>query len=238
MYKNYIFDLYGTLVDINTNEWNIGLWKKMAEFYAFYGAVYKPSELKEAYEDLCRKEEKKLKYDYPEIKVEKVFKKLFKLKGVSMDQKTCIIAGQFFRIISTKYIKLYDGVTEMLSLLKEKDKKIYLLSNAQYIFTKYEMDALGLTGWFDGILISSEESCRKPSQAFYDRLFERYGLKKEESVMIGNDWITDIRGAKEYGLATVYIHSNISPQNTVIDEVGADFMIEDGDVYKLKEVIR
>ena len=117
-------------------------------------------------------------------------------------------------------------------------KKIYLLSNAQYIFTKYEMDALGLTGWFDGILISSEESCRKPSQAFYDRLFERYGLKKEESVMIGNDWITDIRGAKEYGLATVYIHSNISPQNTVIDEVGADFMIEDGDVYKLKEVIR
>ena len=62
MYKNYIFDLYGTLVDINTNEWNIGLWKKMAEFYAFYGALYKPSELKEAYEDLCRREEKKLKY--------------------------------------------------------------------------------------------------------------------------------------------------------------------------------
>lgn len=40
MYKNYVFDLYGTLVDINTNENNINLWKKMQEFYAFYGAVY------------------------------------------------------------------------------------------------------------------------------------------------------------------------------------------------------
>ena len=27
-YKNYIFDLYGTLIDINTNEWSAQLWKK------------------------------------------------------------------------------------------------------------------------------------------------------------------------------------------------------------------
>lgn len=28
MYNNYIFDLYGTLIDINTDEWNDDLWKK------------------------------------------------------------------------------------------------------------------------------------------------------------------------------------------------------------------
>ena len=40
MYKNYLFDLYGTLVDINTNEWKSYLWKKMAELYGFEGAFY------------------------------------------------------------------------------------------------------------------------------------------------------------------------------------------------------
>ena len=32
MYNNYIFDLYGTLIDINTDEWNDDLWKKIAIF--------------------------------------------------------------------------------------------------------------------------------------------------------------------------------------------------------------
>ena len=31
MYKNYIFDLYGTLVDIRTDEGKNSLWKKMSE---------------------------------------------------------------------------------------------------------------------------------------------------------------------------------------------------------------
>ena len=48
-YKNYIFDLYGTLVDINTDEWSAQLWKKMAILYGYYGAAYTFKELGKAY---------------------------------------------------------------------------------------------------------------------------------------------------------------------------------------------
>ncbi len=239
MYKNYVFDLYGTLVDINTNENNINLWKKMQEFYAFYGAVYLPAELKKEFFRLCREEEEKLKgYDYPEIKIENVFKKLFTNKGVKMDLKICKIAGQFFRIYSTKYIKLYEGTIEILEYLKEKGKKIYLLSNAQQIFTEYEVKMLGIYDYFDGIVFSSDESCRKPSKMFYNVLFERYQLDKKESVMIGNDWISDIEGAKKFGIDSVYLHTNISPQDTVIENIQANLIIEDGDLKKLKRIIK
>lgn len=239
MYKNYVFDLYGTLVDINTNENNINLWKKMQEFYAFYGAVYLPAELKKEFFRLCREEEEKLKgYDYPEIKIENVFKKLFTNKEVKMDLKICKIAGQFFRIYSTKYIKLYEGTIEILEYLKEKGKKIYLLSNAQQIFTEYEVKMLGIYDYFDGIVFSSDESCRKPSKMFYNVLFERYQLDKKESVMIGNDWISDIEGAKKFGIDSVYLHTNISPQDTVIENIQANLIIEDGDLKKLKRIIK
>ena len=39
-YENYIFDLYGTLVDIHTDEEKTELWEKLAQFYGYYGAVY------------------------------------------------------------------------------------------------------------------------------------------------------------------------------------------------------
>ena len=48
MYKNYIFDLYGTLIDINTDEWSAKLWKSLQILYAYHGAEYTPQEIPRA----------------------------------------------------------------------------------------------------------------------------------------------------------------------------------------------
>ncbi|MBQ4067898.1 MAG: HAD family hydrolase [Lachnospiraceae bacterium] len=241
MYKNYIFDLYGTLIDINTNEWNVSLWKKMAEFYGFYGAFYTPKELKEEFFKQCREREEKLKnktgIDYPEIQIQKVFRKLFKLKGIKVDMQTCEVACKFFRIMSTKYIKLYDGVIEFLDDLKKQGKKIYLLSNAQQVFTEYEMKYLGILDKFDGVVFSSDERCRKPSAEFFNILIDRYEIKKEESIMIGNDATSDIFGAHNIGLASLYIHTSISPQDVKKEDVLADYIIMDGNFKKISKMI-
>ena len=37
-YSNYVFDLYGTLVDIHTEENDPALWQKLALFYGYYDA--------------------------------------------------------------------------------------------------------------------------------------------------------------------------------------------------------
>ena len=36
MYKNYFFDLYGTLVDIRTDEQEPSLWRDLAEFISLF----------------------------------------------------------------------------------------------------------------------------------------------------------------------------------------------------------
>ena len=46
MYSTYIFDLYGTLVDIHTDESKKILWEKLALFYGFYGASILPENFK------------------------------------------------------------------------------------------------------------------------------------------------------------------------------------------------
>lgn len=238
MYKNYIFDLYGTLIDINTKEWEIDVWIKMQELYGFYGANYKTKELNDEYDRLVKIEEDKLtQFDYPEIKIENIFLLLFKNKGIEVSIDTCKIISKFFRIISTKHIKLYDGVIDLLKKLKENNKKIYLLSNAQQVFTEDEMKYLGIYDYFDGIVFSSDERCKKPSKKFYDTILKRYNLCKEESIMIGNDWKTDIKGAINAGLDTLYIHTNISPKDTILSEVNANYLVKDGDFSKIGKLI-
>ena len=228
MYQNYIFDLYGTLVDIRTDEEKEEVWEKLSLFYGYYGAYYEAGELKDWYKKLvekqtgnrAEKEERTKGYAgisceaYPEIQIEKVFLKLFELEGISADEGLSINAGQFFRLLSTEYIRLYPGAMKMLRNIKENGGKIYLLSNAQRIFTAFEMKYLKLTDYFDGILLSSDYGVKKPEKRFFELLLESYQLKPEESIMTGNDELCDIWGAQQAGMDTCYIHSSISPEYT------------------------
>ena len=243
MYQNYIFDLYGTLVDINTNAGKPYLWKKTAELYAYHGAHYTPAEFKKAYLRLCASHTQALREKngarYPEIQLEYVFEDLFKEKGVTVSMDIIRTIGQAFRAISTKFLCLYDGVTDLLDSIHAAGKKAYLLSNAQEMFTKHEMIALGIYDKFDGIVFSSDEGLCKPEEKFFRTVVERYGLNINECIMIGNDAGTDIKGANLIGMDSLYIHSDISPKIT--DLTGADipatYKIMDGDFTKVKELV-
>ena len=238
MYKNYVFDLYGTLIDINTDEWCDEIWQKMAILYGYKGAHYTFDELHKEYDRLVEKEKKLAKrrhreYRVIDIKIEKVFKKLFTQKGVKATKKQVLTIAETFRCFSTKYIKLYDGVIDLLETLKKKGKKVYLLSNAQRSFTENELNLLDIAKYFDGICISSDEECSKPDVNYFKILFDRYELKKEESIMIGNDYISDIGGAADFGIDSLYIHQSISPE--IKGELRSTYSVMNGDVYEIKK---
>lgn len=241
MYDTCIFDLYGTLVDIRTDENKEELWEKLSLFYAFYGAFYTPEELARSYKRLTGEMtagHEELRRDsheaFPEIRIEEVFRALFEEKGIAPDEPLVRHAGQFFRILSMEFIRLYDGTEEMLSAVKESGRKIYLLSNAQRIFTEYEMNALGITKYFDGIFISSDEGCKKPDLKFFRKLIDTCGIDPERAVMVGNDGICDIEGAKRAGLGTVYVHSDISPAEDASD---ADYVLPQMDMEQIRKIL-
>lgn len=81
VYKNYIFDFYGTLVDILTDEKDPTLWDKLAQLYQAYGAYYKGKALKKAYAKRvgqARKDLVALKgVAYPEIDLAHIFNQLY-----------------------------------------------------------------------------------------------------------------------------------------------------------------
>ena len=213
-YTDLIFDLYGTLVDIHTEE-NDLVWEKTALYFGFYGAHYTKDELVAAFQAELKVREAKAGQSYecfPDIPFEQIMAQLFRAKGITENADALgINAAQLFRISSIEYVKLYPGALEALALLRKNGYRLWLLSNAQRIFTEYELRHLGLGEQLDGIYISSDYRCRKPDSRFYRALVEEQGLKIENCLMIGNDRFTDIGGARGVGMATLYMHSNLTP---------------------------
>lgn len=52
--------------------------------------------------------------------------------------------------------------------------------------------------------------------------------------MIGNDGICDISGAKKAGLRTLYVHSNISPNEEIPN---ADYALNEMNMKRIKEIL-
>ena len=232
---DYIFDLYGTLADTHTNEGKHYLWNKLSAFFSAYGAIYTPSELKKAYFQYVKEEEAKSTIPYVEIQLDVVFERLFSVKGVKADRNLIEAVGNIMRILSRDYIKLYDGVMEFLLDLKKKGKGVYLLSNAQRLFTESELKVLGIYDLFDGIYISSDKGVKKPSPKFMEMLLKEYNLDKSKSIMIGNDCSSDIAVANACGMDSLFIHANISPP--LPKEIPATYAMIDGDFRKVAPLI-
>ncbi len=206
-YQNYIFDLYGTLIDIHTDEEDKKLWKAVAKFYRKHGAFYFAGGLRRGYEQFVKEELEKAE----EIQVEKVFAKLYAQKSVEASEELVLETCRYFRDTSTEFLRLYEWSLPILETLKENGKKIYLLSNAQRSFTYHEMEKLGLVPYFDKIYISSDHGMKKPNPDFFNLLIDEEGLDVKESLMLGNDQGCDILGAQQVGMDTWYVHTNCSP---------------------------
>lgn len=213
-YTDLIFDLYGTLVDIHT-EVNDLVWEKAALYFGFHGAHYTGPELEAAFAAALAERNAQAGQSYecfPDIPYEEVMAQLFRDKGVVENAEALgFNAAQLDRICSIEYVRLYPHVLEALASLRASGCRLWLLSNAQRAFTAYELRHLGLDTAFDGIYISSDYRCRKPDRRFFQALIDEQSLDPARCLMIGNDRETDIAGAVNAGLDTLYMHTLLTP---------------------------
>lgn len=200
---NFIFDLYGTLIDIKTDEEKRVLWENVA---CELGEDRSEAEkIRSEYRTLCSKYKTS---DEQEIDLLGVFEDMLEAHGKKKSDGARL--AEKFRELSTERIRLFDGVTEMLRSLKQSGAGVYLVSNAQACFTLPELEKIGLIPFFDGIVISSDVGFKKPSPHIFALALERFGLRADECVYVGNDMRDDIQGAYSAGLKTVYIQTEQS----------------------------
>ena len=280
-FTNYIFDLYGTLLDVSTNEAKGKLWRELAKIYNVYGCGWEARALYKRFFEMDAEERKKTGEwngcETPEIRLEKVFLRLLfepaepsdlhpvdaciaerKLEewreaygrepdtvlDLLKDSDWVYFMANIFRTLSREYIRPYDNTIPLLEKLKKKKKKIFLLSNAQRIFTWPELEESGILPYFDAVYISSDHDRKKPDPLFLDILLKEQELKKEECVMVGNEIDADVRIALSRGMHSIYVNTHHLDKKEVKEKIeeemkrsGADKkispkVIQNGDIGK------
>ncbi|MBO7196347.1 MAG: HAD family hydrolase [Clostridia bacterium] len=200
---NFVFDLYGTLIDIWTDESREELWEGIALLLG--DGEENGDKVKEEYLTLCREMHRG---GYHELNLLCVFEKMLESRDVDISVAPSLASE--FRRMSMERLACFDGVEDMLRELKRNGAGVYLLSNAQSCFTVDELKSTGLYDLFDGIVISSDIGVKKPCVDAFAAAFQKFGINAENSMYIGNDLRDDILGAANAGMRSLYIHTEQS----------------------------
>lgn len=240
-WQDCIFDLYGTLADIRTEERAPALWEAMARWYRERGADYTPAALQASYFDRIGALERAaalanrdIPGACPEICIDQVFQRLFQDRGIPAGPALIAASAAYFRRCSRLFLRLYDGAEALLQALRANGQRVWLLSNAQRLFTAAELRMLGLEPYFNGIYLSSDYGLKKPDPRFFQLLLQEGDIRPENAVMIGNDGACDMQSARSLGLATIYIRSDLSPQEPRPE---ADYVLTQMDLALVRQIL-
>lgn len=115
-------------------------------------------------------------------------------------------------LISREYVhevsentELFPEVHETLGYLSGK-YRMHVITNG-FVEVQYrKIEKSGLRKYFDQIITSEESGCHKPAIEIFVLALERAGAKAEESLMIGDDPVVDLLGARLAGMDQLYVN--------------------------------
>lgn len=208
--KGILFDLYGTLIDIETDESLEEIYRGIAHYLAYHGVYLHRWEVRDHYYYIMKQQKETRGEKYPEIDVEEIWDGFLEqrgVKGTPARRELARILAQLYRGISCKRLQLFPDVKKVLDELKAR-YHLAIISDAQPCFALPEIRAVGLEGYFDPVIISANYGFRKPDSRLFRKALEIMKLTPPEVIYAGNDMFRDIYGASLLGIKTIFVNSN------------------------------
>ncbi|UCG59302.1 MAG: HAD family hydrolase [Phycisphaerales bacterium] len=84
--------------------------------------------------------------------------------------------------------------------------RLGLVTNGAPALQRDKLDGSGLEPYFDAVVISGEVGVGKPDREIFCMTLEKLGTQPETTVAVGNSLRTDIAGAQQAGLRSVWLN--------------------------------
>jgi len=198
------FDLYGTLIHIETERYS----QEAARVYSTFLAerdIHISEEI--IFEDLILKI-KCCDFNPPPSGEETdhfpIFKNFFRTRGYDLADHDIHALGYQHRVSGRSRIKISRDLRETLRVLRKKHR-LAILSNAQYIYTRPEIRMFGLDHEVEMIFLSSELGIRKPDRRIFEHALKELGGEPTAAVYVGDNPGDDLPGPSALGWKIVWI---------------------------------
>ena len=145
------------------------------------------------------------RYNIGEIDREYIKKNRFKTIFERLEVDTTLseaASGYFLNHCSVKPYLMPDALTA-LNYLRPK-YKLHVITNGFLDSQTNKIKSSGIDKYFDTVVTSECANSRKPSSEIFEYALSKASAAKENSIMIGDNPKTDVKGAREFGLQTVF----------------------------------
>lgn len=212
-YSCIFFDLDHTLWDYETNSK-----ETLEELYGQYNLFEKGVTHFKAFHQCFQDVNAKLwiLYDTGKIDSEVIRKERFKqiLENFNAyDEKLSRDISHDYLITCPKKGNLMPGASTVLKYLKDRSYQLSVITNGFEEIQHLKLTSGNLTNYFDHIITSQKAGHRKPAPEIFQFALDRHRIHNHEAMMIGDNLITDIGGAKNAGIDTVYYNPENIPHN-------------------------
>ncbi len=199
---NFLFDLDQTLLNFHASErkaLEIVVRKNGLNFsedtYAHFKAYNKSLWLELEKGNISRKELFTLR-----------FNDLFDVCGGKHAGLDPLKVNEDFILTMSRNGVLMEGALPFVKKLKEDavDARIYIVSNGATVNAIGRIQSTGLDAYIDGIYISEDIGVAKPAPEFFDLVLKDIDEPRESCIMIGDSLTSDMLGAKNASLTSVW----------------------------------
>jgi putative hydrolase of the HAD superfamily len=205
-----IFDINGTLIDIETDERMEQAYRAIGHFLTYQGVTLHRWELLDLYFQIMKEQFAQSMEIYPEFDVVAVWREVLERHASNFTralppeklQQIPLFLAELQRGISRKRLILFPQVLEVLSQLRER-YPLAVVSDAQSAYALPELRAVGLHEYFEPVVISGDYGYRKPDARLFQTALDRLQVLPGQAVFIGNDGYRDIFGARQLGIKTI-----------------------------------
>jgi len=206
-----IFDLYGTLVDIWTDENDLSVYHTLSRFLHYYDISFEPDELAAHYQESAAAQLLNHPGPHGEIDVFLVFEEILS-EGLKKSPERALVIwlARLFRSLTTRRLGLFPDTQPALEELAAS-YRLGLVSDAQWVFSEPEIRFLGLEKYLETAVLSSRYFVCKPAPQIYSHALKAMQLDPSQALYVGNDPYTAEPGPPAIGMPALLIHREGPP---------------------------
>lgn len=225
-----LFDVNGTLIDIETDEGLEEIYRAIGHFLTYQGISLHRWEVRDLYFQILQQQRAGSAEEFAEWNAVEVWREFLRntasdytrsLPSEKQEQLPLFLA-ELHRGIARKRLRLYPQVQETLDQLRSH-YRMAVVSDAQRTYAIPELLAVGLLNYFNPIIISGDYGYRKPDPRLFQKALDALQIRPEQALFLGNDLYHDIFGAQQVGMKAIFLSSDqgdppyqtISPDYTI-----------------------
>jgi putative hydrolase of the HAD superfamily len=223
-----LFDVNGTLVDIETDEGQDRIYRVMSRFLTYQGVQLAPEALRDRYFEIMEQQRQSSQEEFAEFDAVAVWKALLAAESGTASRPPAqlaqlpLILAELHRALSHKRLELYPDVREVLGELGQR-YVLGIVTDAQSAYAVPELSTLGLGGLFSCTIVSGDYGYRKPDRRLFEAALKALAVRPEQAIYVGNDMYHDVYGAQRVGMRTVFWPTQFGRKTHA--DVAADYII-------------